>query len=210
MTNLAAIELAPACGTTSIDAVRRFLGGEHRKLEAHFGRALEALADGDPSAWGRFREELLRHIGIEERILLPALREARGGDPDPLAARLRLDHGALAALLVPSPTSRVLGTIAGILAEHEPREEGPGGLFASADESLASRAPSIVERMQLAPSVPVSPHNDDPRVLPAVERALSRAGYRLLARSEASAAIERLCEIVSLASGGELPGVVPS
>jgi hypothetical protein len=168
------------------------MGAEHRRLEKLFDLALVALAAGDPSGWARFREELLRHIGIEERILIPAVQEARGGAPDPVAQRLRLDHGALAALLVPSPTARLVGTIAAILAEHEPREEGPGGLFANADRGLGSRAGAVVERMRRAPAVPVSPHNDDPRVLPAAERALARAGYRLLTEDELSPAIERL------------------
>lgn len=188
-----------------VDAVRSFLGGEHRKLEACFAAALDGLARGDPSAWARFREELLRHIGIEERILLPAVLEANG-DPHPLAPRLRLDHGALAALLVPSPAPNTVGTLAAILAEHEPREEGPGGLFESSDAVLGARAPRIVERMRRAPAVPVSPHNDDPRVLPAVERALARAGYRLLSSEEVPAAIARLQGIESTARGGAMDG----
>jgi hypothetical protein len=42
---------------------------------------------------------------MEEKVLLPAAQKARGGEPLQIAAKLRLDHGALAALLVPTPTA---------------------------------------------------------------------------------------------------------
>jgi hypothetical protein len=37
---------------------------------------------------------------MEEKVLLPFAQKKRGGEPLPIAAKLRLDHGALAALLV--------------------------------------------------------------------------------------------------------------
>jgi hypothetical protein len=40
---------------------------------------------------------------MEERVLIPAARRARGGAALPVARLLRLDHGAIAALLVPPP-----------------------------------------------------------------------------------------------------------
>jgi hypothetical protein len=55
---------------------------------------------------------------MEEKILLPAAQRARGGEPLPVAARLRLDHGALAALLVPTPNPTILSALRGILARH--------------------------------------------------------------------------------------------
>jgi NAD(P)H-hydrate repair Nnr-like enzyme with NAD(P)H-hydrate epimerase domain len=41
---------------------------------------------------------------MEERVLIPATRRALGGDALLVARRLRLAHGAIAALLVPTPT----------------------------------------------------------------------------------------------------------
>jgi hypothetical protein len=62
---------------------------------------------------------------MEEKILLPAAQRATGGEPLPAAAHLRLDHGALAAPLVPTPTSAILSQRS-ILARYNALEEGPG------------------------------------------------------------------------------------
>jgi hypothetical protein len=70
---------------------------------------------------------LFRHIGVEEKILLPAAQTARGGNALPLAAKLRLDHGALAALLVLTPTNAIIAAIRAILAAHNPTPHHPGG-----------------------------------------------------------------------------------
>ncbi len=81
------------------------LAGDHARLD----RLLDEAAARDPAKvepapYDAFRRGLLKHIGMEEKILLPAAQQLNGGEPMPLAARLRLDHGAIAALLVPSPT----------------------------------------------------------------------------------------------------------
>ena len=60
---------------------------------------LDRLRKG--GSWWEFRGGLLRHIGLEEKILLPDARRRRGGEPLPETARLREDHGILATLLVP-------------------------------------------------------------------------------------------------------------
>ena len=93
--------------------------------------------------------------------------------------RLRLDHGAIAALLVPTPTPAIVTTIRDILTAHNALEEEPGGLYAACDRLLASDADAIVREMASCPDVRVSPHNDGPGVLSALRRALERAGYRL-------------------------------
>ena len=73
---------------------------------------------------------------MEEKILLPAAQRATGGEPLPAAARLRLDHGALAALLVPTPTPAILATMRGILARYNALEEGPGSSAEDAVNAL--------------------------------------------------------------------------
>ncbi len=163
----------------STDAITRHLTADHERLE----RLLDAATRSEPydlATYAEFRRGLLRHIAIEEKLLLPAAQEAAGGEPLPIAARLRLDHGAIAALLVPTPTPVVVATLRHVLAQHNPIEEGPDGLYATCDALLAPRAAEIVAEMESYPEVPVSPHNDSPRVMPAVERALERAGYALV------------------------------
>jgi hypothetical protein len=154
--------------------IQRFLGDDHARLEALLARGLE-----DAAAYAAFRSGLLRHIGMEERVLLPAARRARGGEPLPAAARLRLDHGALAALLVPSPTPAIVRAIRGILARHNPIEEGPDGVYAICERLAGADLDALVAALGAFPDVPVSPHVDSDLATSALRRALARAGYAL-------------------------------
>lgn len=156
-----------------------FLSDDHRRLDTLFQSAVRdpQLIDGE--AYDRFRAGLLRHIGMEEKILLPALQRLRGGTPFDHAARLRLDHGALAALLMPTPTTAIVATIRHILAAHNELEEGPGGLYAVSDELAASEADTLIARLRAAPVVRVMPCSDSPAVMNNLRGTLKRAGYHL-------------------------------
>jgi hypothetical protein len=88
----------------------RFLADDHARLDVLLRRAETSSPDTGRSAYAEFRAGLLRHISMEEKILLPAAQRARGGEPLPLAAKLRLDHSALATLLVPTPTPAIIAT----------------------------------------------------------------------------------------------------
>ena len=158
--------------------IARWLSADHARLEGFLDQA-SAAGRIDPGPYAEFRRGLLRHIAIEEKILLPAAQRAQGGDPLALAARLRLDHGAIAALLVPTPTPAVVATMRDILAAHNALEEEPGGLYAVCDRLLAGDAEAMVRAMASHPDVRVSPHNDGAGVLSALRRALERTGYRL-------------------------------
>jgi hypothetical protein len=52
----------------------------------------------DHATYAEFRAGLLTQIGMEEKILLPVAQRARGDEPLPTAARLRLDPGGSAPL----------------------------------------------------------------------------------------------------------------
>jgi hypothetical protein len=114
---------------------------------------------------------------MEEKILLPAAQRLRGGEPLPIASKLRLDHGALAALLMPRPTTPILAMICGILKNHNMLEEGPGGLYGTCETLAAAEIDSLLARLRAAPEVTVMPHADGPIVMNAVQRAVERAGY---------------------------------
>ena len=116
---------------------------------------------------------------MEEKILLPAAQRQRGGEPLSLAAKLRFDHGALASLLMPTPTAAILATIQGILIEHNVLEEGQGGLYEICDSSAGPEGETILAALRAAPEVAVMRYNDSPAVMNAVHRALERAGYHL-------------------------------
>jgi len=151
------------------------LAQDHARLDALLRQAIAAPGEVDRSSYAAFRAGLLRHIGMEEKILLPAARRARGGVPLPVAARLRRDHAAFAALLVPTPTAEIVGEILGLLEGHNALEEGVGGLYESCDELLAAEAEAITSSLRAAPEVRVAPYSDGPRVRAHIQTLLDAA-----------------------------------
>jgi hypothetical protein len=145
------------------DAIYRYLVDDHTRLDS-------ALLRGD---YPEFREGLLRHIGMEQKILLPII------GPTALAERIHLDHGALAALLVPTPTPAIVTAIRTILENHNPLEEGPGGLYQQCEQLLGSDVPQVLTRLQNAPPVPVAKHVDNQTSMDSARAALQRAGYAM-------------------------------
>ena len=149
---------------TDAGPISRYLAEDHDRLDALLRAALDRPGELDRVHFDAFRAGLLRHIGIEEKILLPAAREARGGEPLPLARRLRIDHGAITSLLVPTPTPAIAGELRTILGPHNLVEEEPGGLYEACDALLAGRAAELVARMQAYPPVKVNRYQDGPNV----------------------------------------------
>jgi Hemerythrin HHE cation binding domain len=162
---------------TERDTVRGFLERDHERLDQLLARAGVDLDNIDKEAFGEFRRGLLKHIGMEEKILLPAIQRLRGGEPLPIAARLRLDHGAIAALLVPTPRGAVLRTLKAVLAIHNRVEEGAEGVYAECDRVAGGESAALVTRLRAAPEVPAAAHVDSPRVESSARRALARAGF---------------------------------
>ena len=170
-----------------------FFVHDHRRL----GLLLEGASPGngeiDASHFAAFRAGILRHIGMEERILIPAARRARGGEALPVARLLRLDHGAIAALLVPPPSPRIIERIAAVLRPHNEAEERPDGLYAVCDELLAREAETLLAALRGFPEVPLAPHQDGPNVYRHIEDTLALAhhGWADAARAKAAPAPPR-------------------
>jgi hypothetical protein len=156
-----------------------FLAGDHTRFDGLLRRAMAAGGAIDRAAYAEFRAGLLRHISLEEKILLPTAQRWQGGDPLPMTAKLRLDHGALAALLVPTPTPAIIAAIRTILAAHNALEEGPGGVYERCEQLAGTEADALLAQLRAAPEVPVAPHADGPQVMSVVRRALARAGYEI-------------------------------
>ncbi len=153
--------------------ISRFLAQDHARLDALLTATSAAPGSVDLVAFGAFREGLLRHIAWEEKLLIPALTGSRSGEPLALVRRLRIEHGALAALLVPTPTPAIVGEVRVILGPHNDAEEGPGGLYDSCDSVLSAQAKdALVERMRAYPRVKVASYRDGPRVCRTAEEAL--------------------------------------
>ncbi len=159
--------------------IYRFLADDHARLGNLLQRVAADPNEIDRAAYTEFRAGLLKHIGMEEKILLPYAEKRRGGGPLPIAGKLRLDHGALAALLVPNPTPRIIATIRKILDQHNAVEEGIGGLYEACEELAGDEAEALLGRLRSAPEVRTAPHVDGPQVMEAAKRTVERAGYRL-------------------------------
>ncbi|HEX5071079.1 MAG TPA: DUF937 domain-containing protein [Vicinamibacterales bacterium] len=155
--------------------IARFMADDHRRLESLLDRA---AAGGriEPALYEEFRAGLLRHIGLEEKILLPAVSRARGGLPLPLARQLRLDHGAIAAMLVPAPTPIGIERLRALLALHDALEEGSAGVYADCDQLLAAEAASLIRQLRDYPAVRTAKHHEGPVVERHIAQALALAG----------------------------------
>jgi hypothetical protein len=155
----------------------RCLADDHARLSRLLQQAEANPGKLDYRAYAEFRAGLLKHIAMEEKILLPAARRLRGGEPLPDAAKLRLDHGALAGLLVPTPTHAIIAKIRAVLKAHNPIEEGPGGVYEVCESLATDEAESLLSQMRGMRDVKLAPHVDGPQVMEAARRALERAGY---------------------------------
>jgi hypothetical protein len=158
--------------TSSGGPVTAYLAEDHARLDALLARAVRHRGGVDLDAYGAFRAALLRHIGIEEKVVFPALRAARGGEPHPDWKRLRIDHGAITSLLVPPPTPALVAELRTILEPHNEVEEGPGAVYACADALAAHDADVVTRMMRAYPPVRVAPYREGPRVLHRAEDAL--------------------------------------
>jgi hypothetical protein len=142
--------------------VTDYLAADHVRLHALVEKAAGGGGGGfDARAFEELRGGLLRHIGIEEKLLFPAARRARGGEPLARAHALRIEHAALTSLMVPTPDAALCAEIAGLLAAHDAVEEGPDGVYAECEALLSSEESARLAAEAAAyPAVPVARHFD--------------------------------------------------
>ena len=60
--------------------LHRYLAGDHERLDALLERAMSDPEKIDAAAYAQFRSGLLKHIGMEEKVLFPAARKQRRGE----------------------------------------------------------------------------------------------------------------------------------
>ena len=159
----------------ALGPISRFMADDHRRLEALLDQAAAATPI-DALLFEQFRAGLLRHIGMEEKLLMPAVRRARGGVPLTLARQIHLDHGAIAAMLVPAPTPAGIERLRALLALHDDLEENPTGVYADCDHLLADASTTLIEQLRNFPLVRTAPHNDGPAVERHIAETLALAG----------------------------------
>ncbi len=158
-------------------ALYEYFVRDHRRLESLLNQATHSAGKIDLPAYSEFKSGLLRHIGIEEKILLPMIRNLQGGTPFTSAGVLRLEHGALAALLTPLPNQQIVTALRAILDHHNSREECENCLYAVCQNLFGSQLDLVMEEVANYPAVPTSPYADPDRVHHATKRALERAGF---------------------------------
>ena len=148
-------------GDATVGAIERFMVDDHVRLDGLLAAAT-SVSPIDEISYARFRQGLLRHIAMEEKVLLPYARHKRGGDPLPLAGALRADHASMAKPLVRSPTMPIGDDLLAILARHNAVEEGPAGLYAACDALAGPESEIVVLLLCDQPKVPVAPYYDGP------------------------------------------------
>jgi hypothetical protein len=159
----------------AIGPIQELLRRDHDRL----AELLETASIGpqlDLECFHGFRAGLLRHIAMEEKILLPAAKRLRGGEPLAAAHQLRLDHAALAALLVPTPTPVIVGRLRALLDVHNALEEGAAGVYAQCEELAQDEVDALLLELQSARPVKLAPYQDGPRAFASIERLLRAAG----------------------------------
>lgn len=159
--------------------IHTYLADDHRRLDGLLDRVFSGSETIDAAAYGQFRTGLLKHIAMEEKIILPAAQKRRGGVPLAVAAKLRLDHGALTALLVFSPTARTAAVVRVILSSSNPMVEIPGGVYDECDPLSEGEGDRILRELQNYAGVKVLPNVHYPFETEATRSALARAGYAL-------------------------------
>ena len=152
-----------------------YLAADHARLHVLLERAC-APGSFDREAFASFRAGLLRHIGIEEKLLFPAVRSANDGEHLATARALRVEHAAIASLLVPTPDGALAREIRGLLAQHDFVEERAGGVYEQCERILGeARSRALARQAAASGEVPVAPHFDGPNVHRTAAAALAAA-----------------------------------
>jgi hypothetical protein len=154
-----------------------FFTNDHRRVEAFLDEATRDINAIRMESYHQFRVGILTHIKMEEKVLFPAAQKANGNDPIPLAAQLRLEHGAITSLMVPPPTPALVRAIRHILDRHDLREEEPGGMYDICEALTQDQTQQLLEALRNTTPVPLLKHNDTPFAWEAARRAVIRAGY---------------------------------
>ena len=164
-------------------ALYQYLADDHKRLGSLLQRAVAKPGEIDTESYHEFRKGLLRHISMEEKIVLPSIARWQGGKKPAMWERLRLDHGALVALLAPTPTLSIMLTIRSILEVHNEIEEREAGLYELLEDMAGSEREQIFAQLKSAPPVAVLPNNDKPEVFEAAKKAVGRAGHEFRVES---------------------------
>jgi hypothetical protein len=154
-----------------------FFTNDHRRIEVLLKSATEDANNIQMDPYNSFRTGLLKHIKMEEKILFPAAQKANRGVPLPVAAKLRLDHGALTSLMALPPDISLIKVLWHILDKHDLIEEEPGGMYDICAALTEGETENLLDQLSKVSEVPVHPPNPALYAFEAAKRAMERAGY---------------------------------
>ena len=157
--------------------VQQYLAEDHARLDALLQRTIGKQEKIDYQAYSDFRKGLLRHIAMEEKVLFPIIQRLRGGTPLSLTDKLRIDHGALGTLIMPTPTRDIVKLLQTILDAHNVLEEGSEGVYAQCEQVAGVGIENLFRRLQAVSPVSVADYSDSPAVFATIRRVVMRAGY---------------------------------
>lgn len=150
--------------------ITELLSDDHVRLDGLLAAALPEDGTIDEAPYLEFRRGLLRHIGIEERLLFPEVRKREGTTA--AVEQLHRDHAALAALLVPRPDTASIRQIRAILDEHNPLEEGPHGLYQHVEMLVGDDLETLMAALEAFPETRVAAYSDTPILRNSIEQLL--------------------------------------
>lgn len=157
--------------------IYHFFTNDHRRIDDLLDKATENGKNLQMEYYHQFRIGLLKHIKMEEKILFPAAQKANGNVPLPLAGKLRLDHGALTALMVVPPSAKVIKVLRVVLDKHDLMEEEPGGMYDVCERLTEGETNALLLQLENVTEVPVHPFNNADYALDVAKRTLARAGF---------------------------------
>lgn len=157
--------------------IYKFFANDHKRIDSILEDAIKTPDKIDMDLYKMFRIELLTHIKMEEKILFLAAQRANDNQPLPMARQLRLEHGAITALMVPSPNLELIKVLTFVLDKHDLVEERPGGMYDACEAMLKDQIQNVLDELVAVTKVRVHPHNDAPIAMQSAKRALIRAGF---------------------------------
>lgn len=129
---------------------------EHVELPALLPGCVLPGGAVDLRRFDEFRHRALRHLAIEELVLIPALARRLGHRPM-FQNGLRKDHAAIVALCVPTPNPDWVKDLGELLAYHNAVEESPGGFYALLDALKLADDPRVTQAIEALPPLELPP-----------------------------------------------------
>jgi iron-sulfur cluster repair protein YtfE (RIC family) len=141
------------------ESLKEFFTLGHRKIDDRWAEVESAAQAGTPSSvtacWEGFRDELLKHLRMEEEVLFPAFEQATGMTTGGPTFVMRSEHDQMRGLLEQMDTSASgddhdeltdLGdTLLMLIQQHNQKEEHM--LYPMAEQALEADWAKIRERL---------------------------------------------------------------